>query len=378
MKKKFIAAFLSALLVFSSLLTANAEILSGDINHDGRLTVSDILILKIYIMTSEFSTVADLSGDGKLTVSDILMLKDRILSPVDPSEPVDPPAEPVDPPVDPSEPIPVVKPSDPVQGWNSVGESKFYYSNGEFYTGHHDIDGFKYYFNEEGVLSSYVGIDVSQWQADIDWKKVKASGVEFVILRAGGRFYGSGKLFFDDSFAKYAEEAYAAGLEVGAYFYSQAITAEEAVEEADYMLDLIKDHTMTYPIVFDCEDVSGDTGRADSLSKRARTDIAKAFCDRIEEAGYYSMIYANPDWSENGLYIEELSGYDFWLAHYTDKTDYEHPYNIWQYDEWGDVDGIRKYDRCDLNISYIDYAKLIRELGLNNLDFTDQGSDSNA
>ena len=361
--KSIIAVIISAALIFSfASIPVSAEVLLGDADGNGVINVADILTVKNAVMSGDYTEEliqrADMDQNGILNVADMLTIKSIIMGSSGENPDPDPDPDP--------DPQPPVKPENPVEGWNDYNGNRFYYSDGEFYTGHHNIGSFKYYFNEDGVLKSYAGVDVSMWQGDIDWDKVKAAGAQFAIVRVGGRFYGSGGLYFDDYFESNAKGAYEAGLDVGAYFYSQAITVEEAVEEADYVLSKIKGHTMTYPIIFDCEKATSDnSGRADKISKELRTQIAIAFCERIEDAGYYAMIYANPDWSENGLYMDRIADYDFWLAHYTNSTNFRYPYNMWQYSESGKVNGIS--GNVDMNISYVDYATVIRNAGLNHL-----------
>ena len=181
------------------------------------------------------------------------------------------------------------------------------------------------------------GVDISSWQESVNWKKVAADGVEFVILRAAYRTYGSGKLMTDSYFAQNIRGAKAAGLKVGAYIFSQAITIDEAIAEADYILSLVSGYELDLPIVFDFEYVSG--GRlTSSLGARKSTDICLAFCARVEAAGYDSMVYANLNTLKNNLYASEFSR--VWLAHYTKKTSYTGAYEYWQCTDNGIVNGV--------------------------------------
>ena len=190
------------------------------------------------------------------------------------------------------------------------------------------------------------GIDVSVYQGTIDWKKVKSSGIDFAIIRAGYRGYGTnGTLVEDSMFSKNVLGAIANKIDIGIYFYTQAITTDEAKEEAKFVLNLIKKYgiKITYPIAIDTELSNANpqySGRADNLSKQERTKIVKAFCDTIKNAGYIPMIYANKYWLNDNLDMSKLSSYDIWLAHYTNKTDYKGNYTMWQYTSTGRVDGI--------------------------------------
>ena len=200
------------------------------------------------------------------------------------------------------------------------------------------------------------GIDVSEYQKMINWSSVKRSGIDFAMIRVGYRGWGaSGTLVEDRFFKDNIQEATKAGLDIGFYFFTQAITVEEAKQEAKYVIDLLaKYHVpIKYPIAIDTERTPVGTGRADSLSKQARTDICLAFCETIEQAGYKSMIYANKDWLLNDLQTQRLSKKDIWLAHYAKQTDYPYPYQMWQYTSSGTVNGI--VGNVDLNIGYQSY-----------------------
>lgn len=196
---------------------------------------------------------------------------------------------------------------------------------------------------------SRLGIDVSVWQGQIDWKKVKAAGVDFAMIRVGYRGSEQGVLK-EDTYAQtnYAG-ATAAGIKVGAYFFSQAITVEEAVEEAKYLLNLIKDWKVDMPIVFDWEFVGGGS-RTDGITARTLTNCSKAFCDTVSAAGYKSMIYFNTDQSFNSLYLRELTDYKFWLAQYDTVLNYPYKIDMWQYTETGSVPGIK--GNVDINLYF--------------------------
>lgn len=182
------------------------------------------------------------------------------------------------------------------------------------------------------------GIDVSNWQGSINWSKVKAAGVEFVIIRGAYRGTSTGTLAKDGRFDEYIKGAKAAGLKVGAYVFSQAITTAEAQAEADYLLKVVKGYSLDLPLVFDLEHYSGGRFTKANLSRRAKTDLCKAFCARVEAAGYESMVYSNPSMLNYELYAGELGR--LWLAHFTTRTSYSgHAYEYWQCGV-GTVDGI--------------------------------------
>lgn len=195
------------------------------------------------------------------------------------------------------------------------------------------------------------GIDVSKWNKDIDWEKVKKAGVEFVIIRCGYRGSSTGSLVIDPYFEQNIRGAQAAGLNVGIYFFTQAVTEVEAVEEASMVLSLIKNYHITYPVFIDTEGAGGN-GRADNLNVEKRTLVCKAFCDTIESGGYKAGVYASKNWYNNRINVEELEEYYIWLAEYRKAPTYEGYYDMWQYSSKGQIDGIS--GNVDLNISYID------------------------
>lgn len=209
-------------------------------------------------------------------------------------------------------------------------------------------NGFKYYVDEEGNTSK-VGIDVSYFQNDIDWEKVKNSGVDFVMLRLGFRGYsGEGKLVVDEKFHQYIQEAQTAGLDTGVYFFSQAITEDEAREEAQFVYEQCKDYELACPVVFDTEKIKGDTARTDELQPEQLTNITIAFCEKIKEYGYEPMIYANAKWLTTKLQLERLLDYSVWYADYQENPLYPYTFEMWQYTESGQVDGIE--GNVDINI----------------------------
>jgi len=206
---------------------------------------------------------------------------------------------------------------------------------------------------ENGTVISHKGIDVSKYQGSIDWAAVASDGVEYAFVRLGLRGYGSGKLVLDEYFDQNMRGASAAGIKTGVYFFTQAITVEEAVEEADYVLDNIAGYDVSYPIVFDVEMIVNDDGRANELSQKERTDIAIAFCDKIKAAGYTPMIYGNVKCFTKLLDMTRLNDYEKWYAFYDDYMYMPYEVGIWQYTEKGKVAGINT--GVDLNISYKEY-----------------------
>ena len=197
--------------------------------------------------------------------------------------------------------------------------------------------------------NSRVGIDVSKWNGDIDWDKVKNAGVEFAIIRAGYRGSSTGSLVEDPYFAANMKGAKASGIPVGVYFFTQAVNEVEAVEEASAVLQLIREYQLEYPVFIDTEGAGG--GRADELDAETRTLVCEAFCRTIENAGYHAGVYASRNWYNNRLYADRLdSQYCIWLAEYRSVPLYQGYYQLWQYTSKGKIDGIS--GNVDMNISY--------------------------
>ncbi len=198
------------------------------------------------------------------------------------------------------------------------------------------------------------GIDVSKYQGDIDWEKAKAAGVEFAFIRVGYRGYGaSGNFGADTYYDQNMQGAIAAGIPVGVYFFSQATTQEEAIEEANYILERIGNYTISMPLVMDFEYASasgGQTGRLfdAKLSQQDATNVCLAFCDTIKASGYTPMVYANLTMLQKGLFADQIQfSYDIWLANYTNETSYTGLYSFWQYASKGTVDGITGNVDCN-------------------------------
>lgn len=209
-------------------------------------------------------------------------------------------------------------------------------------------------YTDENV-KYYTGVDISSHQGEINWKKVADDGIDFAILRVGYRGYGeSGKLAEDEMFAKNAKAAKKAGLKIGVYFYSQAITVEEAVEEAEYVLDLIDGFDIQYPVVFDWENEPGIGMRTDNLPGNVITDCAVAFCEKIKEAGYKPSVYFNLSVGYERYNLDAISEYPFWYAQYKGNyPQFYYRYSMWQYTCTGKVNGIN--GNVDINISFEEF-----------------------
>ena len=202
-----------------------------------------------------------------------------------------------------------------------------------------------------GSAETRFGIDVSEHQADIDWKAVAADGVEFAMIRLGRRGSTEGGLFLDEYFEKNIKAATRAGIDVGVYFYSQAITVAEAKEEAEYVIKALKPYELKMPVVFDWEIVGGEEARTYSVSRRTLCECTKAFCDRIESAGYDAMIYFTRYLGYRKYILRELTDYAFWYAEYEDKPTTAFDFDMWQYADTGTVSGID--GAVDMNLCFV-------------------------
>lgn len=203
---------------------------------------------------------------------------------------------------------------------------------------------------ENGAVTSHKGIDVSKYQGTIDWAAVKEEGIEYAFIRLGLRGYESAKIVLDEYYEANMKGANSAGVAAGVYFFTQAVTVEEAKEEADFVIEHLAGYDVSCPVVFDVERISGGKGRADQLTKEERTDITIAFCEAVKAAGYTPMIYGNVVCFTRLLDMTKLNDYEKWYAFYDDYM--YMPYNVscWQYTEKGLVDGIP--GNVDLNISF--------------------------
>ena len=195
------------------------------------------------------------------------------------------------------------------------------------------------------------GIDVSAYQEDIDWDQVRAAGFDFAFIRIGYRGYSTGSIQEDERARENLAGAKSAGLDVGVYFYAQAITTEEAAEEAAWCLEFLAGEALDLPVVYDWEWVS-ESARTGSMDRATLTECVKTFCEAIGQGGYQAMIYFNKHVSRDLLDLEELSQYPFWLAQYKEQMDYPYQVDFWQYTEEGTVPGIEGDVDIDLMFLY--------------------------
>lgn len=207
---------------------------------------------------------------------------------------------------------------------------------------------------EDGKNVSFIGVDISRYQEEVDFYQLKAAGIDYVMLRVGARGYSSGQIMLDEYFTTNIQQATEAGLDIGVYFYSQAITAEEAVEEANVVIQSLAEYKIQYPVAFDMEYVDNDTARVEALSRADKTTITKAFLDTIQAAGYRPMIYGNKEWLIKRIDLSKLTAYDVWLSQSKDVPDYPYKFAMWQYTTSAEISGISGY--ANLNICFIDYS----------------------
>lgn len=214
------------------------------------------------------------------------------------------------------------------------------------------------FINTSGVVtydsaSARLGIDVSDFQGDIDWAAVKESGIDFVMIRAGYRGATRGLLNEDSKFQQNYDGATAAGLDVGVYFFSQATSVSEAEEEAGYLLQLLQDKPLTYPAVFDWEFTDVEGSRTAAATGEQITSYALAFCKKIGMGGYKPAVYFNRSLGYNYYNLETLKDYDFWLAEYRNIPAFYYNFNLWQYSDNAQVKGIT--EPVDINVCFNDY-----------------------
>ncbi|MBQ9983245.1 MAG: hypothetical protein IJP29_01515 [Lachnospiraceae bacterium] len=262
--------------------------------------------------------------------------------------------------------------------WVETNKGTYYVNaEGKKVTGWKKIKGRFYYFNEAkgGILRNSsrktgvrlsklskdvlcMGIDMSQWQGNVNWKKIKASGVKFVMLRLGygkGR-YGGSSCTMDSKFRSYVEGAAKVGLPIGIYFYSYATTPKQALAEAEYTIDCLDGISVEFPVAYDIE----DPAILEKTDNDTRTEMARTFMETIEAAGYTPMLYCNQNWYLNYLDSEKLSEYEFWYARYTyvepDRTMYN--CGMWQATSTQKLPGITE-NTVDLNFLYKDYFNTV-------------------
>ena len=203
---------------------------------------------------------------------------------------------------------------------------------------------------KDGQVISHKGIDVSKHQGEIDWTKVAADGVEFAFIRVGNRGYGTGAIVEDAQFEANIKGALSNGIQVGVYFFSQAINEEEPMDEAQFVLEKIAPYKIQCPVVIDVEKVSDSEARMNQISLEQRTSNTLVFLETVEAAGYEVMLYHNMEMGTLMLDMEQFEDYSKWFAYYNKEIYYPYVFDVWQYSDKGKVDGIT--GDVDLNISF--------------------------
>lgn len=244
-------------------------------------------------------------------------------------------------------------PDEPPFGWiHRNGNTYLKNKDGSFAKGNVAVGQFRYFFDQYGVLRSKVVIDVSEWQGDINWHDVAGEGVQGAIIRAGYSGAANGRIVEDNFFHKNMREAIAEGVQVGVYYYSQAVNEEEAKAEARKLFEMSRGYNLDLPMILDMEIYSEENfvGRTYALTKQQRTDVAKAFLEEIKRLGGNPMFYSYTNFLNTMVDMNQLKDYPVWVAQYHTEVTYKGPYKAWQYSSSGTVEGIE--GRTDLNIWY--------------------------
>lgn len=217
-------------------------------------------------------------------------------------------------------------------------------------------NGLKKYV-DGGKTLSYLGADLSKYNGDVNFASMKAAGVDYVMIRVGSRGYNTGKITLDEKFNDYIKGALEAGLQIGVYFASQAISQEEASQEADFVLQNLAPYqaSITYPVAFDMEFAANDEARIDGLRTADRTAIATTFLDKIKNAGYIPMVYGNKEWLIKEVDMTGLQQYDVWLSQEEEAPDYPYQFTMWQYTTDGVLNGVP--GDVGLDISFVNYSE---------------------
>ncbi len=217
------------------------------------------------------------------------------------------------------------------------------------------VSGNKLTYSQSGRNVSHFGIDVSKYNGTISWNSVKKAGVEYALLRVGARGYSSGNIVLDEKFTENLKGCQDNGIDVGVYFFSQAINTNEAIEEASYCVASLSGNRIRYPIIFDSEEVLNDSYRTENLSSTELTNIFKAFAEVVKAYGYTPMFAGTKKQLARRVDLQNMNGYDIWLLDTGEKTEYPYRYSIRQYSDKGKVDGIT--GEVNLDICLISYAE---------------------
>lgn len=210
---------------------------------------------------------------------------------------------------------------------------------------------------QNGKDISYVGVDLSKHNGTVNFDSMKAAGVDYVMIRLGSRGYSTGQIALDEKFTENIQGAVAAGLDVGVYFSSQAVSQEEAIQEANFVVQNLEPYkaNVKYPLAFDMEFVSNDKARIEGLSREDKTTIAATFLEGVKAAGYVPMIYGDKEWLLKEIDLTKLQNFDVWLSQESDMPDYPYQFAMWQYSTEGVLNGVT--GKANLNISFVGYSE---------------------
>lgn len=219
-----------------------------------------------------------------------------------------------------------------------------------------DKAGLKQYM-ENGRKISYVGVDISKHTGKVYFPSLKAAGVDYVMIRLGSRGYTTGQITLDENFKENIEGAIEAQLDVGIYFYSQAVSQDEAVQEANFVVQNLEPYRahVKYPVAFNMGFVSNDKSRIEGLSREDKTTVTISFLDAVRASGYVPMIYGDKEWLLKEVDLTKLQDYDVWLSQEEEIPDYPYRYAMWQYNTDGVLNGID--GGADLNICFVSYSE---------------------
>ncbi|MCM1262638.1 MAG: glycoside hydrolase family 25 protein [Butyrivibrio sp.] len=247
----------------------------------------------------------------------------------------------------------LVKSPDGTEEWVLI--SPYLKKNAYDFSNMTESSGLKKY-TEGGKKISQIGVDISKHDGDINFERLKSDGIDYVMIRLGARGYSTGQISLDDKFVENMNAAVNAGLNIGVYFYSQAINQEEAVQEAYFVIQNIEPYraNINFPVAFYMENIVNDKARIDGLARSDKTLIACTYLEVIKAAGYIPMVYGNKEWLIKNVDLTRLQDYDVWLSQDEETPDYPYLYTMWQYTTTGTVNGIS--GDASLNICFVNYS----------------------
>lgn len=247
----------------------------------------------------------------------------------------------------------LVKAADGTEEWVLI--SPYLKKNTYDFTNLSESGGLRKY-TESGKKISRIGVNISKHSGTANFKSMKSAGIDYVMLRLGARGYGTGQISLDDNFVENIEDAIEAGLDIGIYFYSQAINQEEATQEANFVIQNLEPYKahINYPVAFDMENVANDRARIDGLSREDKTTITATFLSGVQAAGYIPMLYGNKEWLIKNIDLTKVQDYDVWLSEDADIPDYPYLFTMWQYTTTGTVNGVS--GDAGLNICFVSYS----------------------